>query len=66
MILILSWVVSLTLTVLFLSAEILPKPYKTIRKDGFGGVFIGFKSSLQLPEITTLASSLRDVEIIKL
>ena len=51
----------------FLSAEILPKTYKIIRKDrslGGGGVFIGFKSSLQLSEVTTLTSSVSDGEMI--
>jgi len=51
----------------FLSAKILPKLYKIIRKDrslSVGGVFIGFKSSLQLSEVTTLTSSIHDAEII--
>lgn len=51
----------------FLSAEILPNTYKIIRKDrslGGGGVFIGFKNSLQLSEVTTLTSCVSNAEMI--
>ena len=48
----------------FLSAEILPKII--IRKDRSlgGGVFIGYKSSLQLSEMTTLIPTVSDAEMI--
>jgi len=51
----------------FLSAEILPKNYKIIKKDrslGGGGVFIGFKNSLKLSEVTILTPIVSDSEMI--
>ena len=44
----------------FLSSEILPNSYKIIRKVrslGGGGVFIGFKQSLELSEVTLPATN---------
>ena len=51
----------------FLSSEILPNSNKIIRKDrslGGGGVFIGFKQSLELSEVTLPATN-EPVEMIR-
>ena len=47
-----------------MNTEILPKNYRIIRKDrtlGGGGVFIGFKSHLNVTEASTLEAGTEDV-----
>ena len=43
----------------FLSSEILPSSYKIIRKDhslGGGGVFIGFRNTINISELSNPSS----------